>query len=113
MKKIRNALIFLSIFGMAPCVHAEGVLYSVSLLKVYTQSKLDSTAHLIQIDKSINSICSNNRLYIDINDKELFASALSNYLAGRRVDIIYQIDAPPKSIAGHIAGFTCRLVSIF
>lgn len=92
--------------------HAD-VLTGVRILRLYAQSRMDSTAHLIMIDRTINSICDANRLYIAIDDKELFASALANYMADRPVDLVFVTDSPPKTAAGHLSGITCRLVSIF
>lgn len=52
-------------------------------------------------------------LCIAIGDKELFGAALSLYLAGRTVDIIYTASAAPKTAAGHVAGLQCKVMSIF
>lgn len=88
------------------------VLYGVQISKVYSQSRLDSDAHLVQVSQAISG-CSGNRLYIDINDKELFSSALANYVAGKNVDMVFFTNGAPKTALGHVAGITCRLVSIF
>jgi hypothetical protein len=79
---------------------------------VYAQSRLDSEANLIQVSQTLTG-CNMNRLYIDFDDKELFSSALANYLAGKNVDIIFVTNGTPKTAAGHIAGLTCRVISIF
>lgn len=88
------------------------VLYEVQITKVYAQSRLDSDANLIQVSQTLSG-CSANRLYIDFDDKELFSSALANYVAGKNVDIIFVTNGAPKVASGHVAGLTCRLVSIF
>jgi hypothetical protein len=89
------------------------VLYGVQITKLYAQSRLDSDANLIQVSATLSSACSMNRLYIDMNDKELFASALANYMADRPVDIVFVTNGAPKMAAGHVGGITCRLMSIF
>lgn len=88
------------------------VLYGVQITKVYAQSRLDSDANLIQVNQAISG-CYGNRLYIDFDDKELFSSALANYVAGKNVDIIFVTNGEPKNAYGHLSGLTCRLVSIF
>lgn len=47
------------------------------------------------------------------SDKELFASALANYLADGPVDVMFDINGEPNTAAGHLAGLSCRVVSIF
>ncbi|GAB2504014.1 hypothetical protein GCM10008940_02190 [Microbulbifer agarilyticus] len=89
------------------------VLYDAKIIKVYSQSRERSSAHLIKLDKSLPEVCSLNRLYINLEDTELFSSALARYLADKSVDIIYQIDADPRSAEGHTANLTCKVNSIF
>lgn len=89
------------------------VLYSASLVKVYTQSITDSDAHLIMVDAALPSACNLNRMYIATEDKQLYAAALANYLSGRKVDIVWFPNSAPKTATGHLAGLTCRVVSIF
>jgi hypothetical protein len=111
MKKLAAVLAMALVAG--PAFGDVVYVYGAQITKVYTQSRLDSTAHLIQVDHTLNGGCSSNRLYIDLDDKELLSSALANYIAGRQVDLMYFTNGAPKSISGHIAGITCRLVSIF
>jgi len=89
------------------------VLYGATLVKVYTQSVADSDAHLIMVDTTLPSACNANRMYIAIEDKQLYAAALANNLTGRKVDIIWFPNSTPKTASGHYAGLTCRVVSIF
>ena len=89
------------------------VLYGATLVKVYTQSSADSDAHLIMVDTSLPSACNANRMYIAAEDKQLYAAALANYLSGRKVDIVWFPNSAPKTASGHLAGLTCRVVSIF
>ena len=109
---MRNIFAFF-VFGLAGEPSFADILSGVQIIKVYAQSRLDSDAHLIQVDQTLISTCNANRLYIDINDKELFSSALANYIAGKPVDIIFFTNGAPKTAAGHIGGITCRVVSIF
>lgn len=109
MKKL---LSFLATWACAQGAHAD-VIYGVQITKIYAQSRLDSSAHLIQVGQTLNSACHWNRLYIEINDKELFSSALANYIAGKTVDIFFETNGAPKTAAGHLTGLTCRVVSIF
>jgi hypothetical protein len=108
-----RALLAMFTLAMASTPSHADVLTGVRILRVYAQSRMDSTAHLVMIDRTISSLCDANRLYIEINDKELFASALANYMADRPVDVVFVTDSPAKTAAGHLAGLTCRLVSIF
>ena len=89
------------------------VLYSATLVKVYTQSTTDSDAHLIMVDVALPSACDLNRMYIAAEDKQLYAAALANYLSGRKVDLVWFPNSAPKTATGHLAGLTCRVVSIF
>lgn len=109
---MRNILAFL-VFTLAIEPAFADVLYGVQITKVYAQSRFDSDAHLIQVNQTLSSACSVNRLYIDMNDKELFSSALANYIAGKPVDIVFAMNGTPKTAAGHTSGITCRVVSIF
>jgi hypothetical protein len=109
---MKAAFTVLATLAFVHSAHAD-VLSGVLFSRVYSQSRADSTAHLVQISQPLPAPCNLNRLYIDINDKELLASALMHFSMGKSVDIVYQIDAAPRSAAGHIAGLTCRLVSIF
>lgn len=84
----------------------------VQITKVYAQSRLDSTAHLIRLNQTIDSSCHWNRVYILLDDKELFATALAKHLTSSSVDIIYETNAPSKMVAMHIPA-TCRVISIF
>jgi hypothetical protein len=108
-----RALLAMFMLAMASQACHADILTGVRILKVYAQSRQDSDAHLIMIDQAISSACNANRLYIEINDKELFASALANYMADRSVDVVFVTNSAPKTAAGHTAGLTCRLVSIF
>jgi len=104
-------LIAIGILG-APTARAD-VLYGATLMKVYTQSIADSDAHLIMVDATLPSACNLNRMYIAVEDKQLYAAALANYLSGRKVDIVWLPNSTPKIASGHVAGLTCRVVSIF
>lgn len=95
------------------CVASADVSYGVQIVKVYAQGRAESDAHLIMINQTLSSVCNNNRLYIEINDKELFAAALANQLSGRTVDLIYTTAATPKTAAGHLSGLPCKVLSIF
>lgn len=67
------------------------VVYDAMIIKVFTQSRLpgESDAHLIQLDQTISSVCSANRVYIAFEDKELYAAALAYYMAGKPVSLTY------------------------
>jgi hypothetical protein len=98
---------------MFTCAASADVLYGAQVVKVYAQSRAESDAHLIMINQTLSSVCNSNRLYIEINDKELFATALASYMSGRTVDLIFTTTADPKSAAGHLAGIRCKVLSIF
>ena len=112
---MRTAIAAVTALATLAFVHSADadVLSGVAFSRVYSQSRADSTAHLVQINQTLPTQCNLNRLYIDINDKELLASALMHYSMGKSVDIVYQTDAAARNAAGHISGLTCRLVSIF
>lgn len=90
------------------------VVYDATILRVFTQSRLpgESQAHLIQLDKTISSVCSWNRIYIAFEDKELYSAALANYIAGKPVSVTFQTDAEGKTAYTHVST-TCRVISIF
>jgi hypothetical protein len=90
------------------------VVYDAMIIKVFTQSRLpgESNAHLIQLDQTISSVCSANRIYIAFEDKELYAAALAYYMAGKPVSVTYQTDGAGKTAYTHVST-TCRLISIF
>lgn len=104
-------LLFLLIALAAGHASAD-TLYSVKITKVYTQSRAESDAHLIQLDRTIEAVCSGNRLYIDLADKELYAAALTLYLSGKPVDVIYIPAAVPRTAAGH-TNIPCKVISLF
>jgi hypothetical protein len=109
---VRNILTFLVLLSGAEPSLAD-VLTGAQIVKIYAQSHLGSDAHMIQVDQTLSSVCNANRLYIDFDDKELFSSALANYLAGKPVDIIFTTTGAPRTASGHLAGITCRVISIF
>ena len=89
------------------------VLWGVQITKLYAQSRLESNAHLIKINRTLSSVCNGDRLYIDIADKELFATALARHLDGKPVDLIFVTNASPKTAAGHVDNIPCKVLSIF
>ena len=80
--------------------------------RFYAQGAADSTAHLIEPSKPVDSGCSGNRLYIDFPDKELFATALAKHLAGVPVTIVYRPGGGDRTAAPH-GYFHCRVISIY
>lgn len=89
-------------------------LFSVKIEAIFAQSQDESSAHLIQISGMADNLCPNgNRLYIDINDKALFAAALTHRISGTVVHVLYVTNAAPVNIGGHVAGVTCKAISIF
>jgi len=110
----KTAIVTLLASGILGSLTARAdVLYGATLVKVYTQSIADSDAHLIMVDAALPSACNANRMYIALEDKQLYAAALANNLTGRKVDIIWFPNSAPKSATGHLTGLTCRVVSIF
>jgi hypothetical protein len=89
------------------------VLYNVTIDAVYAQSRSGSDANLIRVSAALPTQCNTNRLYVLFDDKELFASALANYIAGKPVHIIFVTNAAPVVAVGHLGGLTCQLISIF
>jgi hypothetical protein len=86
-------------------------------LKVYAQSSLESTAHMVQSSNGIygggpHPWCG-NRAYISFDDKEQFATALKVSESQTIISFIYEDAAAPKNIAGHVENFPCKIVSIF
>jgi hypothetical protein len=94
-----------------PCT--ADVLYGARITKIFTQSRLDSDAHLIQVDQTLDTACNANRLYIALEDKELFAAALAYYVAEKPINAVFFTNGAPKTVAGHIDGIPCRLTSLF
>ena len=111
--RMKWPFVLLALSATASGLRAE-VIFGAHITKLYAQSRVESTAHLIQVNQTIsNSACDANRLYIDLNDKELFATALANYLQGRAMDIVYNTNSPSKYAAGHVNSIPCRIMSIF
>lgn len=93
-------------------VNADTVMYGVNIQKVYAQSKAGSTAHLIKIDKELPETCNANRLYIDFEDTDLFATVLALYMAEKQFDIVYNVASPSRKARRH-ATTTCKLIGTF
>lgn len=98
-------------------VHATEYVVMNTTLKVYAQSRAESTAHMVQSSVGIyngglHPVCS-NRAYIDIDDRELFATALKLSESQMLVGIIYEDAAAGRHIAGHVSNLPCKILSIF
>jgi hypothetical protein len=107
--KLLSTIAFLVVCNATYADTISGTIIS----KIYAQSRLESTAHLIKLEKDMGNSCSVNRLYIDMEDKELFSAALAFYTTGKAVSIYYVTNAEPKMAAGHIGGITCKVISIY
>ena len=92
MKK-SGLLIFSMLLG-SPAM--ADYLSDLTIVKQFTQSSLDSNAHLIQVDKTLPAQCDGNRIYIPIEDRELYSAALANYISGQKIDLIYVLNGSPK-----------------
>lgn len=102
--------VFITIFAVS--VIADDVLYGVNIQQVYAQSKAGSTAHLIKIDKALPEVCSANRLYIDFEDTDLFATVLALFMAEKQLDIVYNVESPSRKVRRHTTT-TCKLIGTF
>lgn len=108
-----NKLVLLLSLLLSISAHAgDEVLYGTKISKVFAMSEDGSSAHLIQLERSMGNSCSQNRLYISFEDEALFSSALANHMADKTVDVIYNVDAPKKLARSHVET-TCKLISIF
>jgi len=87
-------------------------------ISILAESAKGSTAHLIQFQKGMfngaaHPVC-DNRAYILLSDKELFATALAAAITGRLVNVIYDDGEPVCHTPGHgPANLTCRVISIY
>ncbi len=114
----RKRLLLSGLLALASCIisptvaAADIVLYDVAIAQLYTQSRDGSTAHLIRIDKDIESQCHADRIYIDFEDKELYSAALAFKVSGQRFNIVYTIDSENRLARRHIS-IPCKLISMF
>lgn len=120
MKKISKfytylIVLFLSLTPLASYATAY-VVWGTSV-SLYAQSQVYGSGHMVQASKGILNNTTHpwcgNRMYIDTTDKALFAVASGAWLSGKVVNIIYDDAAPGVTIAGHIGGLQCRIMSIF
>ena len=114
--KSRDLLLAATLFAIGGLANATSFFVTGTTIQVYAQSKIDSTAYMIQSSKGIyqgmeHPWCK-NRAYIDIGDTALYATALSAAMAGKTVSFSYDDAAPSRFIASHQSS-TCRVISIF
>ena len=86
-------------------------------LTLYTQSRVESTAHMVQSSKGIfngntHPWCG-NRAYILFDDKELYAAALKVSDSQSVISFIYDDATDGKHIEGHTPNLSCKVISIF
>ncbi len=111
MKK--NGIIFCAALFLSMSIHAINV-NNVQVEKLYTQSTngyKSSAAHAVKVNKPVDNACS-ERLYIDPEDKALYAAALSYQLSNRIFSLIYVIDSDRKLVNGHVMA-SCKLISVY
>lgn len=116
-KQYALALSCLLLIGVSHPSCATSYIVSGTSISLYTQSQIDSTAHMVQSSKGIynngaHPWCA-NRMYIDAADKALLATAQGVWLTGKVVNVMYDDAAPGMYIAGHVANLRCRVMSIF
>ena len=73
----------------------------------------ESNVNVIQLSTSLESACTNSRLYILPEDKEQFAIALSAKASGSTVNVWYTTDAPSMEAYGVANPTTCKLIFIY
>ena len=77
----------------------------------------DSGAHMILAQKGIynggeHPWCG-REAYINFSEWGLFSLAVAASIRNKPINFIYDDDAPPKMIKGHVAALKCRVFSIF
>lgn len=80
-------------------------------IRMGAQSLAESSAHWIALSAD-TVYCDNDRLYIDPQNKELFATALSASLSNKQVNVSFDDASPSVSIPPH-GSITCKVLSIW
>lgn len=111
----RMVLVLAGLLAATNSFAASYVVMGVGI-SLYTQSRAESNAHMIQSDFGIYQGADHpwcgKRAYIDFQDKELFETALAASQSKRKVNLIYDDAAPYRHVAGH-AVINCKVISIF
>lgn len=90
----------------------------VGTISIFAEQAVTSTAHLVSLhNTSCTDACTGSRLaYIDFNDKQLYAMALSATFAGSTVGVMYDTSSGASkgsSSSEHNALVTCRVLNIW
>ena len=116
MKKFIGLMVFLGLLVTSYSAFATTYIVGNTRIYVFAQSRLESTANLIQFEAPMfnggNHPWCVNRAYIRFEDKELFAAALAASVAGKAINVMYEDAAVSKVAAGH-SQLTCKVVSIW
>ena len=96
--------------AMVGSVNASGRVGPTTIKQLFAQSS-ESGANAMQVDTSIAE-CSNNRIYIDKVDKDLYAAVLAFYVTSKPINFYYESGSAPKLIAAHET-LTCKLLSLY
>lgn len=121
MKRIIGLVALLSVSQLAS---ATGYYVYNTQIRIYAGSKSDGNntaigdqAQLIGSSVGIyqggNHPWCGDRAYILPEDKELYAAALAAAVSKTPVNFLYDDASPPRHAPGHIAGFRCKVISIF
>ena len=112
---IKKVLILAGLFAVNTCFASSYVVWGTEI-SIYAQSRVESGAHMIQAS---NGIYNNGdhpwcgrRVYIELDDNELFSAALAAAMSQQKINFIYEDAAPNKLIAGHTEN-RCKVISIF
>jgi hypothetical protein len=116
MKKIIGLMVFVISFLISSNVNAERIVVWNAPIHLIANSKTEYQAHSIEVSIGIKNgqphpSC-NEKIYIPFSEKELFAVALTAKTLKRSVNIIYEDNAPPKSVVNH-PSLTCKVVAIW
>lgn len=115
MKKLLFSIV---LFFLASAAYATAYTVNNTSLTLYAQTTSESNqAHMVESSVGIynggsHSSCG-NKIYILLEDVDLYAKALATSIAGKKVNVMYVDGSLGQYIAGHVGSLTCKVVSIW
>ena len=115
MRKILSLAISLFALGIASPAEAAEIYSSNTIMLISLSSQSD--VHVVQFPTNIAAPCNIStvsRAYIDKEDKQLYAAALSAATKGATVSVGIETAATAKTIPSFLPSpLTCKVISIF
>lgn len=111
MKQALVGIFAATLFSIASGAGATTRYTTGTYVSISAQSLSESSAHWIAT--SVDTVyCDYDRLYIDPQNKELFATALSASLNNKQVNVAFDDNSPSVSVPPH-GSITCKVLSIW